>query len=49
MFDFNISKKKKEDESLLECLKPSNPLFGLNESVQNEKHTKKKEEGEKKT
>ena len=41
---------KKGDESLLECLNPWNPLFGLNESVQNEKHThekKKKKEGRK--
>lgn len=40
MFDFNIFKKG--DESLLECLNPWNPLFGLNESVQNEKHTREK-------
>lgn len=33
---------KKGDESLLECLNPWNPLFGLNESVQNEKHTHEK-------
>ena len=33
---------QKGDESLLECLNPWIPLFSLNDSIQNEKHTKKR-------
>lgn len=35
---------QKGGESLLECLNLRNPLFSLNESVQNEKHQKNKKE-----